>query len=219
MLPSHVVTSETQIVIVVDDDDSIRRAFARLLAAAGYTVETFPSAAALLEREPLNRPACLVLDIRMPGLSGLELQDLLRSTGKERATVFVSAHGDVPSSVRAMKGGAVDFLTKPVDEGRLLAAVHQALERDRLAREDREQLGELRQRFETLTRREREVCALVATGRLNKQVAAILGTSEITVKAHRARVMTKMQVKSFAELVRVVDRLGLNDPSPFLGEH
>jgi FixJ family two-component response regulator len=217
MLTSRVATSDTPIVLVVDDDDSIRRAFARLLAAAGYAVETFPSAAALLEREPVERPACLVLDIRMSGLSGLDLQDLLRSTGKERATVFVSAHGDVPSSVRAMKGGAVDFLTKPVDEVRLLAAVQQALERDRLTREDREQLGELRQRFETLTRREREVCALVATGRLNKQVAAILGTSEITVKAHRAHVMAKMQVKSFADLVRMADRLGLKDPAAVLG--
>jgi FixJ family two-component response regulator len=201
------------ILLVVDDDASVRRALTRLLTAAGYTVEAFASAPELLAREPLTGPGCLILDLLLPGLSGLDLQAMLRATGAEKATVFVSGHGDVPTSVRAMKDGAVDFLTKPVDDVQLLAAVERALARDRAAREERAELAELRRRLDTLTPREREVCALVASGRLNKQIAHLLGISEITVKAHRARVMMKMRVSSLAALVRAVDQLGLRYPT------
>lgn len=197
--------------LVVDDDESVRRALERLLSVSGYAVETFGSANEFLAREPLTGPGCLILDVLLPGLGGLDLHTLLRSTGMERATVFLSGQGDVPTSVRAMKGGAVDFLTKPVDDTQLLEAIERALARDQRTREDRAELRELRRRADTLTPREREVCALVATGRLNKQIAALLGTREKTVKVHRARVMAKMQVTSIAELVRVVDRLGVRD--------
>lgn len=201
-------SSSRPVLLVVDDDESVRRSLARLLTAAGYDVETFPSAAELLAREPLTGPGCLILDVRLPGLSGLDLHAWLRSRGLEKATVFVSGHGDVPTSVRAMKDGAVDFLTKPVNDVQLLEAIERALERDRWQREDHAELNELRRRVAALTPREREVCAVVVTGRLNKQIAAMLGMSVKTVKVHRARVMAKMQVDSVAELVRIVDRLG-----------
>lgn len=201
-------SSSRPVLLVVDDDESVRRSLARLLTAAGYNVETFPSAAELLAREPLTGPGCLILDVRLPGLSGLDLHAWLRSRGLEKATVFVSGHGDVPTSVRAMKDGAVDFLTKPVNDVQLLEAIERALERDRWQREDHAELNELRRRVAALTPREREVCAVVVTGRLNKQIAAMLGMSVKTVKVHRARVMAKMQVDSVAELVRIVDRLG-----------
>lgn len=201
-------SSSRPVLLVVDDDESVRRSLARLLTAAGYDVETFPSAAELLAREPLTGPGCLILDVRLPGLSGLDLHAWLRSRGLEKATVFVSGHGDVPTSVRAMKDGAVDFLTKPVNDVQLLEAIERALERDRWQREEHAELNELRRRVAALTPREREVCAVVVTGRLNKQIAAMLGMSVKTVKVHRARVMAKMQVDSVAELVRIVDRLG-----------
>jgi RNA polymerase sigma factor (sigma-70 family) len=201
------------VLLVVDDDESVRRALRRLLTAFGYVVETFASASELLAREPLAGPGCLILDVQLPGLSGLDLHALLRSAGMEKATVFVTGHGDVPTSVRAMKGGAVDFLTKPVNDAELLEAIERALARDRQAREDQAQLRELRRRAATLTPRERQVCVLVATGRLNKQIAALLGTTEKTVKVHRARVMTKMQAGSLADLVRAVDRLGMREPT------
>lgn len=200
---------DAQTVLVVDDDDSVRRAMQRLLATAGYNVETFASAPELLAREPLTIPGCLIIDVQLPGLNGLELHDLLRSTGMEKATIFISAREDVPSSVRAMKSGALDFLTKPIDGNVLLSAVEQALALDRRTRVEDAELGELRRRAARLTPREREVCALVASGRLNKQIAALLGTSAKTVKVHRARVMAKMEVSSLPELVRIADRLGL----------
>lgn len=199
--------------LVIDDDESVRRALERLLTVSGYTVETFASANEFLAREPLTGPGCLILDVMLPGLGGVDLHALLRSAGMEKATVFLSGYGDVPTSVRAMKGGAVDFLTKPVDDTQLLDAIERALARDRRVREDRSELQDLRRRADTLTPRERQVCALVATGRLNKQIAALLGTSEKTVKVHRARVMAKMRVTSIAELVRVVDRLGIRHPA------
>jgi FixJ family two-component response regulator len=202
------MSSIPPVVLVVDDDESVRRALTRLLTVAGYTVETFPSAAELLAREPLSGPGCLILDIRLPGLSGLDLHAWLRSAGLETATVFMTAHGDVSMGVRAMKEGAVDFLTKPVNDVELLDAIERALERDRRVREDRTELHELRRRIAALTPRERDVCALVATGRLNKQIAALLGMSEKTVKVHRARVMAKLRVTSITDLVRVVDRTG-----------
>lgn len=207
------VTASTPLLLVVDDDESVRRSLARLLTSAGYAVETFGSAAELLGREPLTGPGCLVLDVQLPGLSGLDLHARLRSAGADVSAVFVSGHGDVAMGVRAMKDGAVDFLTKPVNDVELLAAVERALARDRLARGHRAELNELRQRDSALTQREREVCALVATGLLNKQVAAVLGTSEKTVKVHRARVMTKMQAGSLADLVRIADRLGMRHSS------
>lgn len=204
--------SEPPILLVVDDDDSVRRALGRLLTASGYVVETFASAQELLEREPLTVAGCLILDVHLPGLSGLELHDLLRSTGMEKATIFISGEEDVSSSIRAMKSGAIDFLTKPIDSTELLAAVERAIARDRSIRSVDAELSVLRRRGARLTPREREVCALVASGRLNKQIAAVLGTSAKTVKVHRARVMAKLEVGSLPELVRVADRLGLRHP-------
>lgn len=210
---SQTTSGVTPVLLVVDDDPSVRRSLARLLRSAGYAVETFGSASELLAREPLSTPGCLILDVRLPGLSGLDLQAMLRAAGTEKATIFVSGLGDVPTSVRAMKEGAVDFLTKPIDDTQLLEAVERALAHDRAAREESAELSELRRRLATLTPREREVCALVATGRLNKQIAFLLGTSEKTIKVHRARVMTKMQTTSVAALVRAVDRIGLGPPA------
>ena len=203
------LSPEAPILLVVDDDESVRGGLRRLLTTEGYVVETFANAKELLAREPLTVPGCLILDVQMPGLNGLELNDLLRSTGMEKATIFVSAHADVSSSIRAMKSGAIDFLVKPLDADDLLAAVERALARDRATRADAAELRELRRRAARLTPREREVCALVASGRLNKQIAAMLGTSSKTVKVHRARVMTKLEVSSLPELVRIADRLGL----------
>lgn len=196
-------------VLVVDDDELFRRALKRLLTGAGYVVETFASADELLEREPLAEPGCLILDVKLPGTSGLDLHDLLRSTGMETATIFVSGQADVSTSIRAMKSGAIDFLTKPVDAIELLAAVERALARERMRRITEAQLSDLRRRAARLTPRERQVCALVASGRLNKQIAAELGTSEKTVKVHRHRVMEKLELSSLPELVRFADRLGL----------
>ena len=200
---------EGPIVLVVDDEPSMRGALRHLLTSAGYVVETFASAAELLEREPLTVAGCLILDVHLPGTSGLDLHDLLRSTGMETATVFVSGRSDVASSIRAMKSGAIDFLTKPIDRAELLAAVERALERDRRRRADIAELDELRRRAARLTPRELQVCALVASGRLNKQIAAMIGTSEKTVKVHRARVLAKLEIESLPELVRIADRLGL----------
>jgi FixJ family two-component response regulator len=200
---------EAPILLVVDDDESFRNGLRRLLMTEGYSVETFASATALLERGPLTVPGCLILDVQMPGLSGLDLHDLLRSTGMEKATIFISGHADVSRSIRAMKSGAIDFLIKPVDADELLAAVERALARDRETRSDVAELFELKRRAVRLTPREREVCALVVSGRLNKQIAAMLGTSAKTVKVHRARVMAKLEVSSLPELVRIADRLGL----------
>jgi FixJ family two-component response regulator len=204
--------SEAPILLVVDDDESVRRALSRLLTAAGYAVETFATAADLLDREPLTVAGCLILDVNLPGQSGLELHDLLRSTGMEKATIFISGEDNVSSSIRAMKSGAIDFLTKPIDADELLPAVERAIARDRAIRSVDAELSVLRRRAARLTPREREVCALVASGRLNKQIAAVLGTSAKTVKVHRARVMTKLEVGSLPELVRVADRLGLRHP-------
>jgi len=204
--------SEAPILLVVDDDESVRRALSRLLTAAGYAVETFATAADLLDREPLTVAGCLILDVNLPGQSGLELHDLLRSTGMEKATIFISGEENVTSSIRAMKSGAIDFLTKPIDADELLPAVERAIARDRAIRSVDAELSVLRRRAARLTPREREVCALVASGRLNKQIAAVLGTSAKTVKVHRARVMTKLEVGSLPELVRVADRLGLRHP-------
>ena len=181
----------------------------RLLRAAGHTVEAFASAREFLARERDDGPGCLVLDLRMPEMTGLELQDALERAGYAIPVVFVSGHGDIPASVKAMKAGAIDFLTKPVQNRDLLQAVERALARDCAARAARAERDAARARMARLTPRERQVCALVATGLLNKQVAAELGTGEKNIKLHRAHVMEKLGVGSVAELVRLVDRAGL----------
>ena len=189
-------------VSVVDDDALVLRSLGRLLRSAGFTVNTYPSPQAFLAQGAGDTPGCVVLDLSMPGLSGLDLQKALASSPDPRPVVFISARGDVPSSVAAMKAGAVDFLTKPFDQEQLLAAVHAAIERDRSARIAREERSSIGERVATLTPREREVLSRVVDGRLNKQIAAELGTAEKTVKVHRARMMRKMGVDSLAGLVR-----------------
>jgi len=207
------MTQTDPIVFVVDDDVSVRRSTERLLRSAGLKVQTFTSAREFLMSPRPEGPACLVLDVRMPGLSGMDLQRELTQSGINIPIIFVTGHGDIPMSVRAMKAGAVEFLTKPFRTRGLLDAVHAALERDRSAHQERSETGELRQRYEQLTPREREVMALVATGRLNKQVAGELVTTERTVKFHRAHIMQKMNAKSLADLVRMVEKLGTTSDS------
>lgn len=197
-------------VFVVDDDASVRKALTRLMASAGYAVDTFASARDFLEHGHYqDTPGCVVLDIRMPGLSGLDLQQELKACTPPLPIIFITGHGDVPTSVRAMKDGAVDFLTKPVDDRDLLSVVAQAVARNLAARAQHAALRELQRRAETLTPREREVMVLVVRGLLNKQVAAELGTVEKTIKVHRARVLQKMGVESLAELVRAAEKLGM----------
>jgi FixJ family two-component response regulator len=196
-------------VFIVDDDASVRRSLVRLVSAAGYQVEAFASAREFLARPPLDAPGCLVLDVRMPGLTGLELQEALATAGRLLSTVFITGYGDVSVGVKAMKGGAVDFLTKPVDRRELLGAIERALTRARQARHDAARVAEVRRRVETLTPREMQVFALVVTGMLNKQIAFELGVGEKMVKVHRARVMEKMRAGSLAELVRLADQGGV----------
>jgi FixJ family two-component response regulator len=198
-------------VFIVDDDPSVRTAVKRLLGSVGLPCETFQNAAEFLIRADRgNLSGCLVLDVRMPGASGLDLQRILNRTGTDLPIIFVTAHADVPLTVRAMKAGALEVLTKPFDDQALLDAVYQALEQERVRSHDRDELQRLRERFETLTAREREVMGLVVTGMLNKQIAGELGTAEKTIKVHRAQVMHKMGADSLAELVRMADRLGLS---------
>ncbi len=196
-------------VFVVDDDPSVLRALTRLFTAAGFKARAFASPAAFLEQHDSAAPGCLVLDVALPGLDGLQLQQALTASGCARPIVFITGRGDIPTSVRAMKGGAVDFLTKPVRDEDLLTAVRSAIEADRLAREAQVEMDALRQRLATLTPREREVLVHVVAGRLNKQIAADLGTVEKTIKVHRARIMEKMAVRSLADLVRIAERLGI----------
>lgn len=193
----------TALVFVVDDDASVRKSLARLVKAAGYEAETFASVRDFLARRPFDGPCCLVLDVRMPGLTGLDLQEALRAAGQRLSIVFITGYRDVPVSVRAMKGGAVDFLTKPVDEGTLLGAIQQAVARTLADRRQQARVAEIRNRITTLTPREAAVFALVVTGMLNKQIGSELGIAEKTVKVHRARVMEKMRAGSLAELVRL----------------
>jgi len=206
------VSTEDPVVFVVDDDQAIREATRSLLSSVGLRVETFRTAQEFLRSQRPDAPACLVLDVRLPGLSGLDLQRDLAQLGASIPIVFMTGHGDIPMSVQAMKAGAVEFLTKPFRDQQLLDAVQQAIDRDRVERRRRMEIGDLRRREESLTPREREVMALVVTGRLNKQIAAVLGTSEITIKVHRAQVMQKMRADSVAELARIAERLGVPAP-------
>jgi FixJ family two-component response regulator len=196
-------------VFVVDDDASVREALGGLIRSAGLKVETFASAQDFLARPPADVPSCLVLDVGLPGLSGLDLQSRMAQINLEIPIVFITGHGDVPTSVRAMKAGALEFLTKPFLERDLLDAIAQAIERDRAVRLRQAEMGELNARYESLTRREREVMERVVSGLLNKQVAAELGTSEVTVKVHRAKVMHKMRAGSLADLVRMSEKVGM----------
>jgi RNA polymerase sigma factor (sigma-70 family) len=195
------------LVFVVDDDAAMRRSLEDLISSVGLEVEGFPSAQDFLRRKRPDVPGCLVLDVRLPGLSGLDLQKRMTEGAMEIPIVFITGHGDIPMTVKAMKAGAVEFLTKPFRDQDLLDAVRQALERDRKAREQRVEIDELRRRVDSLTPRERDVLNLVVAGRLNKQIARQLGSSEATVKIHRHRVMEKMGANSLAELVRIADRL------------
>jgi FixJ family two-component response regulator len=198
-----------EIVFVVDDDASVLKGLRRLLAAAGLEVAGFESPQQFLERFDPGAPGCLVLDLAMPGLNGMELQQELAARGSTLPIVFLTGHGDVPTSVQAMKRGAADFLTKPVDEKDLLAAIRNAFEKSRALRMAQAETAEIERRLATLTPREREVLEHIVAGKRNKQVAGELGTVEKTVKVHRARVMEKMQARSLAELVRLAERAGI----------
>ena len=202
------------LVSVVDDDPSVRRSLARLVKGAGYRVEAFASAHEFLARPPDDSPACLVLDVRMPGLTGLDLQETLTIAAHWTSIIFITGYRDVRASVKAMKAGAVDFLTKPVDDQELLGAIERAVARAGAARLEEDRITEIRARIKTLTPREAEVFALVVTGMLNKQIAFDLGVSEKMVKVHRGRVMEKMRAGSIAELVRLADEGGVISAKP-----
>ena len=206
------MTEADAIVFVVDDDEGMRQSLKNLVGSVGLRVEAFASAQEFLRIKVIDMPGCLVLDVRLPGLSGLDLQKRMADAGIEIPIIFITGHGDIPMTVQAMKAGAVEFLTKPFRDQDLLDAIQQALERDRIAREQRAEIEELRGRLDSLTPREREVMGLVVTGLLNKQIAGELGTSETTIKIHRHQVMEKMGAGSLAELVRMADRLGIPTP-------
>jgi FixJ family two-component response regulator len=207
------MSAQEPIVFVVDDDESVRNSLRRLLMSVGLAVEVFPSAQAFLDRARADAPGCLVLDVQLPGLSGLDLQTALADADTPLPIVFLTGHGDIPMSVKAMKAGAVEFLTKPFRERDLVDAIRSAIERDRAARLERLELAELRHRYDSLTPREREVMAKIVAGMINKQIAAEFGTSVVTVKEQRGQVMLKMQVTSLADLVRIAARLGV-PPAP-----
>lgn len=203
--------AENPIVYVVDDDEGIRKSLESLIRSVGLSVQTFGSAQDFLGAEKMAAPGCLVLDVRLPGLSGLDLQSELAKAEIHTPIVFITGHGDIPMSVRAIKAGAVEFLTKPFRDQDLLDAIQQAIERDQALRQERGELDELRGRVRSLTPREKEVMKLVVSGLLNKQVAAELGTSEVTVKLQRAGAMHKMGANSLADLVRMAERLEISD--------
>jgi FixJ family two-component response regulator len=203
------MSEEEPVVFVIDDDPSVRDALAGLLRSVGLAVRSFGSTQEFVQSERPDAPGCLVLDVRLPGRSGLDFQRELGELSIQLPIVFITGHGDIPMSVRAMKAGAVEFLTKPWHEQELLDAIQQGIERDRTRRRDAAAAAALHERFDSLTPREREIMALVVTGRMNKQIAAVLDVSEITVKVHRGQVMRKMRARSLAQLVRMADKLGV----------
>ena len=205
-------TSGAAMVYVVDDDDLVRRATARAFKSLGFEVASFADAQQFLDHDRLDRPGCLILDVNMPGLSGIELQDQLTAHQIDLPIVFISAHGDIPMSVKAMKAGAVDFLPKPVDQQQLIQTVQQAIDRHAFERWDNAGLTEFRQRVDSLSKRESEVLELVVQGLLNKQIARRLGITEYTVKVHRRHVMDKTEADSLAQLVRLCERSGVATP-------
>jgi FixJ family two-component response regulator len=200
------------IIAIVDDDASVREGLQSLIRSAGWRVETFVSAQDFLGRLGAQAPSCLILDLRLPGLSGLDLQKRMAEVGLEIPIVFLTGHGNIPASVQAMKAGAVEFLTKPIDEQKLLQAIQEAIERDRRIRQQRAQIRELRERYELLTAREQQVMQEVVSGLLNKQIAAELSITEFTVKIHRGHVMRKMRADSLPDLVRMAESLGIRSP-------
>jgi len=195
------------IVFIVDDDSSVRDALRDLISSIGLSVEAFKSSADFLQHKRPDTPACLVLDVRLPGLSGLDLQRELHRAEDSIPIIFITGHGDIPMSVRAIKEGAVEFLTKPFRDQDLLDAIQHALERDRVARQERARVAEVGRRYTSLTQREREVMKLVVSGLLNKQIACELGTSEVTIKMHRGQVMHKMKARSVVELARMAEMI------------
>jgi FixJ family two-component response regulator len=201
-------------VFVVDDDRSVREGLVDMIQSLGMQAKAFASAQQFLQHKRPDTPTCLVLDVRLPGLSGLDLQRQLGQSGQPIPVIFITGHGDIPMSVRAMKEGAVEFLTKPFRDQDLLDAIHQALKKDRTAREQRAKAAEVRRRYDTLTSREREVMQLVIAGMLNKQIAGELGTSEVTVKMHRGQVMHKMQAQSVVELLRMSETMAMIATAP-----
>lgn len=204
---------DAPVVFVVDDDSTLLRALTRLIAASGLDVQPFNSPAAFLNAHDFRQPGCAVIDVAMPDLDGLQLQEKMIERGSQRPIIFLTGHGDVPTTVRAMKAGAVDFLTKPVDEKVLLSAIAAAIEKDATIRKSEAELDALRHQYASLTLRESQVFAHVVAGRLNKQIAGDLGIVEKTVKVHRAHVMEKMGARSLADLVRIAEHLGI-DPLP-----
>nr|WP_249794966.1 response regulator transcription factor [Bradyrhizobium sp. Oc8] len=202
------------VVFIVDDDVSMRRALTNLFESVGLKVEAFGSASQLLQAKPPEVPSCLVLDIRLPGASGLDLQSDLAKANIHTPIIFITGHADIPMTVRAMKGGAIDFLTKPVRDQDILDAVQAAIERDRKHRDLNRTVSTVRSRFESLSSRERDVLSLVTSGLMNKQVAAQLGLAEITVKIYRGQIMRKMGAKSLADLVRMSEALGIRPDKP-----
>jgi FixJ family two-component response regulator len=207
-------TAPTPAIVVIDDDSSMRKALENLFKSVGFDVELYASPQDFLQSQRPDRPGCIVLDVRFPGRSGLDMQRELTQAEARLPIIFITGYGDIPMSVRAMKAGAVEFLTKPFRDQDLLDAVGTALEKDRARRVGETKLAELRTRFETLTARERQVMLLVVAGRLNKQIAGELGVSEMTIKMHRRQVMRKMQAGGVAQLVRLADQLGLGAPQP-----
>src|SRR5437762_223901 len=210
---SAVSEPDAPTVFIVDDEAPVRKALSRLLRAAGFVVAAFASPGEFLAQHDLHKPGCLVLDLMMPGINGMELQRALARKGSVLPIIFLTGHGDIPKSVQAMKSGALDFLTKPVNDENLLASIRAAIKRDSVARREQAELRDIRARLATLTPREREVLDHVVTGTLNKQIAADLGITERTIKAHRARVMAKMKVDSVARLVCLAQRCGVTGTS------